>query len=100
MSSGTWMSIGLRAIDIAAILQTVFVALYATRPWWRHFVGRALFLKSLAFMVVLDLSVVGRYWTYPYQLQVAAIVLCLVAAAIAYQTGALIMQIRHDRRDK
>jgi hypothetical protein len=98
MSQAWWMDAGLAALWTATILQTVFVALYATRPWRRHFVGRALFIKSVSLMLILQVSLCNQYLTYRYQLQVSVVLTWFVAVAIAYQTGALIAQMRADRQ--
>lgn len=39
---------------IAAFLQTTFVLLYLTFPWYETFLGRALFGKALSLAVVMD----------------------------------------------
>lgn len=92
------MNAGLAALWVATVFQVLFVALYATRPWWRHFVGRALFTKSLTLSVLLAVTLGNHYLVYRYQLQVSVVLLWLVAAAIVGQTGALVKQIRLDRR--
>lgn len=49
----------LATITTAAVGQTLFVILYATFPWWRTFMGRALFLKAVAFALLVDIAIVG-----------------------------------------
>lgn len=49
----------------AALGQTLFVVLYLTFPWWKTFLGRALFLKAVTFCVLLDVAVAGRVWDWP-----------------------------------
>ena len=46
----------------AAIGQTVFVVLYFSFPWWKSFLGRALFYKGLILGAILDVFVVARIW--------------------------------------
>lgn len=94
----SWVRWGLAALWVATIFQTLFVVVYATRPWRRHFVGRALFVKSLALMVTLQVTLANNYLIYPWQLQVSVILLWFVAAAIAFQFAALVAQWRIDRR--
>ena len=94
----TWVNVALAALWVAAAGQLVFVAVYSTRPWQANFVGKALFWKSLALGVVLVNTLVSNYWTYPYQLQVSVLLLWFVAVTIVGQLGALIRQIRLDRR--
>lgn len=50
----TWT---IRLVHIAALGQTLFVILWATMPWYRHAVGRALMVKSFALMAYLDWAV-------------------------------------------
>lgn len=83
---------------VATIAQTLFVVAYATRPWWRHFIGRALMSKSVALMVTLQVTLLNWYVTYPYQLEVGAFLMWLIACAICFQVGALLWQIHLDRR--
>lgn len=94
----SWVDAGLTALWVAALGQTGFVLLYATRPWWRHFVGRALFFKSATLAAVLWLTIVNHYLVYRYQLQVSVMLTWAVAVAICYQFTALVAQIRADRR--
>lgn len=54
-------------IVIAAAGQTLFALLYATFPWWRNFLGRALFFKAVAFMLLVDIAVMGRIWDWPHE---------------------------------
>lgn len=53
----------LRAIMLAAcaVVQTLFVLLYFSFPWYKTFLGRALFGKSLVLAVILDSFIVLRY---------------------------------------
>lgn len=51
-------------IIVAAVGQTMFALLYMTFPWWRNFLGRALFFKTCAFGALVDVAVVGRMWDW------------------------------------
>lgn len=53
-------------IVFAAVGQTLFVSFYLTLPWWRTFLGRALFVKATSLVLLLDIAVVGRTidWTH------------------------------------
>lgn len=93
----SWVNAGWVALWVAAVVQTMFVVLYGVGPWWRHFVGRALFTKSLALCLVLWLTVVNYYLTYPGQLQVTVCATWLVALAIVFQFAALVAQRRIAR---
>ena len=41
-------------VVVAAVGQTLFTLLYATFPWYRTFLGRALFIKAVSLMFTLD----------------------------------------------
>lgn len=55
------------AITAAAVGQTVFVLLYLLWPWYRNFLGRSLFFKSLTLMLVLDFGTVFRFIHWEYE---------------------------------
>lgn len=92
-----WERLALVALVLATVAQTAFVVVYATRPWWKVRVGRALMLKSAALCVLLWLSVLNTFVLYPGQVQVAAIALCAVTAAIVYQLVALLLSPRQPK---
>lgn len=99
-----WQHLAFYAIVLAAIVQTAYIAVYGTRPWWRHYVGRALFFKSASLLVVFWLTIVNTFFAYPGQEQVTTVALWVVAATIAYQFAALLRTRRHayppdDRHD-
>lgn len=94
----SWGAVAVGALWVATVGQTVFVVVYACRPWWRHFVGRALFTKSVSLAAVLWATLLPRYWDYPFRLQVMAVLTGVVAAAILAQTVALFAQQHIDRR--
>lgn len=85
----------------AAVCQTLFVALYLSRPWWRLFVGRALFTKSLALAVLFDIAIARHYfpaagwldalfeWTF-----------LAVVVGITLQLAALVVEVRNDWRKR
>lgn len=55
------------ALSFVAIGQTCFVLLYATFPWWRSILGKALFYKALTLGVIVDMFFVVRLlpeWPY------------------------------------
>lgn len=56
-----------RTINIifVALGQTLFVLLYVTFPWWRSFLGRALFIEATTFCLLVDVAVAGRVWDWP-----------------------------------
>lgn len=52
-------------LTAAALGQTAFALFYLTLPWWRTFLGRALFFKAATFMLLLDIGVAGRIFDWP-----------------------------------
>lgn len=85
------------AIAVGGVAETMFVILYGIAPWWRDFVGRAMFAKSLTLMVLIDLAIVDAL-IVPLSALVFAILYWAVAVGIVWQLGALIRQRRHARR--
>ena len=59
MTLDFWRSV---TITVTAVGQTLFVLLYTTFPWWRTFLGRALFYEALAFALLVDTAVAVRVW--------------------------------------
>lgn len=59
----------------AAIGQTGFVVCWVTLPWWTHWVGRALMVKSLALMIYLDIAIVLTNVDYFYGLNLLSVIL-------------------------
>jgi hypothetical protein len=84
------------ALICSAIGQTLFVALYVSAPWWRDFVGRALFVKSIVLAVVFDIAVAAIWWVMP--MVVWQVLYWLIAAAIWQQFAALVWQRHLGRR--
>lgn len=99
---GAWITAYEIALVIGATAQTLFVIIYGTRPWWKHYVGKALFFKSLALMIALWVSFGNIMFRdgYPYQTQIAVCAIWLVSITIVGQCGALIMKVGHDRYER
>lgn len=91
------LDIAMLGLWVATVAQIAFVILYATGPWWRHFVGRALFSKSFVLAVTLAVTLVNNYVIYRYQLEVGAFLMWAIALAIVWQLVALIRQRLIDR---
>lgn len=77
---------------VGAVGQTAFVLLYAVVPWWRDYVGRALFFKSLGLMVLLDVTVIDILIDYAAEDAVTVGLYWLVVVGICWQLGALVRQ--------
>lgn len=91
-----WEKTALVALVVGAVAQTLFVLIYGSRPWYRVRVGRALFFKSAALAVVLDLSVTNALVPpYRFQEQVGTVVIVLITVTILYQLVALLLSPRH-----
>lgn len=90
-------------VHIAAVGQVVFVVMWATLPWWRSWVGKALMVKSFGFMVVL-LTQVWFYHNVPSSVtvtvQIAIAVFGLVTIGIWAQVFALGHEIYQARKAK
>jgi len=71
---------------IGAVAQTAFVALWATMPWFRTPVTRALMIKSAALAAMFDLMVLGRFWpNYPGRPVVVTVAFTLVVVGVVSQ---------------
>lgn len=89
------------ALWVATAAQTAFVVIYGLRaPWRSGFVGRALFVKSAVLWVVLAITIVNQHFIYPHQLEVAAVLMWLLAFAVVYQLAALIERMWLDKRER
>lgn len=94
------VTVALAALWVAVIAQAVFVVAYGTRaPWRTGFVGRALFVKSAVLLLALANPLIRYFWPYPYQMEVGAALICLLAAAVIYQCAALLNRLWLDRRE-
>lgn len=102
MSDGTYENILLWLITIAAPGQTLFVLIYGLRsPWYKSLLGRALFTKSLALALLLDISLVGHWWpTYPGQKPIGIVVVGLVLIGAWMQLVALIHEKLSSQPDR
>ena len=52
------------ALIAAAVGQTAFVLLYMTFPWYSTFLGRALFGKALALVLIVDFAALSRVFDF------------------------------------
>lgn len=77
-------------MGIAALGQTCFILLYATFPWWRSFLGRVLFVKSLTIGLLLLVAEVGRFLNWPYEGWAIVVAGAAVAVGIWGQVVAFI----------
>ncbi len=52
------------ALAFAAVGQTLFVLLYLTFPWYATFMGKALFAKAFALLLITDLAALARVFDF------------------------------------
>ena len=79
-------------ISLAAVGQTLFVLLYMTYPWYRTFLGRALFIKALTFVLLLDVAVAGSIWNWNHEEKWIVLLYGLTAFGIWAQLIAFLRQ--------
>lgn len=73
------------ALGVMALGQTLFAAIYITFPWWRTFLGRALFYKAMAFALILDVFMLNRVWEIPHKDVVFVVLYFVLASGIWFQ---------------
>lgn len=84
---------------LAAIGQTMFVALWIFQGWWRTWIGRALMVKSVAWMVYIDAAIISAWATFSQRLWealFAGIVLGIYSQLVAM--GWEVFRARRNRR--
>jgi len=85
------------AFVIAAVGQNLFILLYMTFPWYRTFLGRALFFNAITFGFLVNMAVASVAWDWPDQDQVMFTAYTVTALGIWAQ---LIAFIREKRTPK
>lgn len=89
----------LRLYTAAAVGQTLFVVLWATLPWWRTIIGRALMIKSASLMVILIWSLVNYHLgPFVHQQGIGLGLFGLVALGIWLQLWAIGREVVAGRR--
>lgn len=64
MSVDQWANV---MLVLCALGQTLFVLLYLTFPWWRSFLGRALFYGTATFALLIDTAVLSKMVDWPHK---------------------------------
>jgi hypothetical protein len=96
-----WERTALVALLVGAVAQTTFILIYGTRKWYLVRVGRAIFFKSAALALVLDLSVVNTFVPpYGHQEQVSAVSIVAITVTILYQLVALLLSPRNPEHEE
>lgn len=91
----------IRILNASAVGQTLFVVLWATLPWYRYRVGRALMVKSLGLMVYLDWTfIVYHFGPFAHQVVIGTWLFALVAFGIWSQVGAIVLEMRDAHRER
>jgi hypothetical protein len=75
---------------IAAIGQTVFILLYLFFPWYKSFLGRALFYKAIVLGLLLNVVAVGIAFNWPFEDESIIVLMGLVSTGIWAQNAAFI----------
>lgn len=96
MSIEAWRT---TALGIVALGQTMFVTLYVTFPWYRSFLGRALFYKALALATILDLFMLNRVWEIPHKDVVFIILYFVLATGVWFQFAVFLHVMLTNKRD-
>lgn len=75
------------ALAFAAVGQTVFVIQYLLAfPWYKSFLGRALFSKAVVLAFVMDFFIVGRFFGFSRNDYAYATLYLMLGLAIWAQT--------------
>lgn len=104
MTSPAFQRVDVWLVHGMLVGQTTFVAIWATLPWWRLWVGRALMLKSFA-LDLLIAAAVANYWLvtelgpYPGMDIITMTTHILILLGIWSQVFAIAHEIRSARRD-
>lgn len=90
-----WRTAG---IIFTAVGQTAFVILYLLWPWWKNFLGRALFFKAVAFALLVDVAVVGRVVDWKYEEQTFVFLYWVLGIGVWFQFFAF-LRVRVQHRE-
>lgn len=93
----TWRTVTLASM---AFGQTAFVILYLTFPWWRTFLGRALFYKALTLAILLDFGFAARYYDFIRSDKLFVVLYILLAGGIWWQFFAFLHVKQSGRAER
>lgn len=85
-------------LTLAAVGQTALVTLYVTFPWWRSFLGRALFFNAVTLAVTLDLIAAARWVGRTRDDTLFLLIYSVLALGIWVQTAAFVRVMLTSRR--
>ena len=86
-------------LGVAAVGQLLFLLLYGTFPWWRSFLGRALFVKALTVAILLSVWEAGRFFDWTHEEGTFALLGALVCVGIWGQVFAFLGVMLTQNRD-
>lgn len=92
---------GWRTITLltAALGQTAFVFLYLLYPWWKSFLGKALFGKSIALVLIIDFAALSRIFEFGHSDLYFTIMYSVLAIGVWLQFFAFLSTIFGGERD-
>lgn len=94
-----WYDAQVWGLTAASVGQVAFVAVYSRRDWRAHFIGKALFIQSVALLAALTLTVVYRLFpALPLEGPVRTYAFWALAAAVWGQFASLVAQSQLDHR--
>lgn len=91
----TWRTI---TLGVTASAQTVFVSLYLTFPWWRNFLGRALFGKAVMLALFINFAFAARVFGFGDHDVPFIILYLLLAAGVILEVVAFIKVMLSGKR--
>lgn len=81
-------------LHVSAVGQTLFVLIWVTLPFYRSWIGRALFVKSVSLAIYLDFAEVVYWWgPLPDQLLLGVLLFGLIAVGIWSQVVAIVHEV-------
>lgn len=78
------------SLTVAAVTQTLFVLFYITFPWFKTFLGRALFGKAVALMLIVDFAALSRWYDFGNNDQIFVVLYATLSASMVGQFAAFI----------
>lgn len=95
MSLDFWRTLTLGSV---AVGQTAFTLLYFTYPWWKSFLGRALFFKAVALAVLVDAYMLFRVLPFNNADRVFVTLYAFLAFGVWFQFFAF-LKVKLQHRD-
>jgi len=98
----------LQAVDVvhiavvanAVVSTTFFVAVYATRPWYRDPVGRSVMMFSFSLMILTWVGLFLRFTEFPWEQWILVFLYGVVGTSAFYQDVVLVRSGRKRKRKR